>query len=218
MSDTASQFSEHPIPSHQSSSQFSEQPISSDRPASETLASPPSVERRLRLWPGVAIIAVQWIAVTAIRQIYQGTQTEFMAMMFGPMVGAGAVLLWWLFASRLRWIDRLLIPAVCGLAGAAIIFIGDQSIGMMAIILYALPIAISAWVGWLVITYPLNWPIRRAGLVLIFMLVAGYYTLVRMDGVTGTFAATINWRWIPSKEQEFLAARAVPTAKAPKMT
>ena len=110
------------------------------------------MERRLRLWPGVAIIAVQWGAVTAIRQIYQGTQTEFMAMMFGPMVGAGAVLLWWLFASRLRWIDRLLIPAVFAARRGAILFIGDRIDRHDGD--HALRAAdhVTAWVVWLVVS------------------------------------------------------------------
>ncbi len=217
MSETASQFSDQPMPPTRSSStQFSDQPMPPSVSASEALAAPPSIERRLRLWPGVAIIALQWSVVTAIRQIYQGTQTEFMTMMMGPIVGAVAVLLWWLFASRLRWTDRLGIPLVCGLSIGSILVLGDQSMGVMTIMLYTLPILFTAWVVWLVVSFPLGWPIRRAGLMLIFVLTCGYYLLIRLDGVTGQFAATINWRWTPTPEQIFNAERAAAINAAPK--
>jgi outer membrane protein assembly factor BamB len=215
MSDSASQFSEQPLPTTQSSAQFSEQPHPANGRTPADLAVPPSIERRLRLWPGVVIIVLQWGVVTAIRQIFQGTQTEFMAMMFGPIVGMLAIFAWWLFASRLRWTDRLIIPAMFAASIGSILVIGDQSIGMMAVLLYALPIMGTAWIVWLVVSYPLSWPIRRAGVVLIFVLTCGYYTLVRLDGVTGEFAADINWRWVPSTEQKFWAERTVPTPIAP---
>jgi outer membrane protein assembly factor BamB len=211
MSDTPSQFSDRPVPPSKSSTQFSEQPLPETAPLPETSAAAPSVKRRLRLWPGIAIIALQWGVVTAIRQIYQGTQTEFMAMMFGPIVGTVAIFAWWLFASRLRWTDRLLIPALFAASIGWVLIVGDESIGMMAILLYALPIMTTAWIIWLVVSYPLSWPIRRAVVALIFVLTCGYYTLVRMDGVWGEFAATINWRWVPSPEQRFLAERTAPT-------
>jgi outer membrane protein assembly factor BamB len=104
----------------------------------------------------------------------------------------------------------LLIPTALALFIGSILLIGDPSIGMFSIILYTIPLVFTSWIVWLVVSYPLNWPIRRAGLLLILMLECGYFTLIRFDGVTGAFAADINWRWVPSKEQEFLAERAAP--------
>ncbi len=215
MSDTASQFSDQPLPPQQSSStQFSEQPLAQGGPA-EALGEAPSAERRLRLWPGIAIIALQWAAVTGLGLIFPATPIQFMAMFIGPMVGALAILLWWLFASRLRWIDRLLIPAAFILYGASIMVVGHETIGMFGILLYGLPAALTAWIAWLVVSYPLSWPIRRLGLVIVLMVVWSYFTLIRMDGVTGGMSATLNWRWTPTSEEKFLAERINPTATVP---
>ncbi len=227
MSDTKSQFSEQPLPSKQSSTQFSEEPLPSSGPAPDSLASPSSGQRRLRLWPGVAIIAVQWIAVKSIELLTRDTEAEmmgFMAMMFGPMIGAFAMLVWWLFFSRLNWADRVIVPAACILFGASIFIFGDESIGAMSLVLYALPFTLTAWIVWLVValwmvplvrSQPLSWPMCRNGLALLFMGTAVYFSLVRFDGVTGGFVAAINWRWTPTAEDKLLAATsAVDAPKA----
>lgn len=216
MSDTT-QFSEQPLPSHESSTQFSDQPPPSSGPALEPIAAPPSVVRRLRLWPGIVVVALQWAAVTIIGQIFPATPIQFMAMFIGPLVGTLAVLIWWLFFSRLRWADRLLLPVAFGLCGASVLLVGHPSIGMFGILLYGLPAALTAWMAWLVVSYPLPWSIRRAGLLAAFVLVWGYFSLLRMDGVWGGMSATLNWRWMPTSEDTFLAERAAPNVEAPNL-
>jgi outer membrane protein assembly factor BamB len=198
-----------------SSTQISERPAPANAPTPKATAAAPGVERRLRLWPGIAILALQWGVVTALRLAYQGTQTDIMAMMFGPIVGTFAVFMWWSFASRLRWTDRLLIPGAYAASLGSILVIGHDSIGVFGIILYVLPIMTIAWIAGLVVTYPLSWPIRRAVVAVLFVVICGYYTLIRLDGVSGEFAANINWRWVPSTEQKFLAERTAPTPIAP---
>ena len=138
-----------------------------------------------------------------------------MAGFIGPMIGAVLLVLWWLFASRLFWVDRLIVPLALAIYGAAIMFVGHETIGVFGILLFALPTATAVWIGWLVISYPLRWPIRRVGLAVVLMLVAGYFTLIRNDGVTGAFASAIKWRWTPREEDKFLAdhaARELPKA------
>jgi outer membrane protein assembly factor BamB len=222
MSDTQSQFSEQPISSTPSSAQFSDEPLRSGGPALDALASPPSVQRRLRLWPGVVIIAVQWIAVKCIELLTRDTEAEmmgFQAAMFAPMIGALAVLLWWLFFSRLTWPDRVIVPVAMIVFGALVAVLGDPTIGP-ALFFYALPFTMTAWIVWLILALwlvplvrarPLSWPTCRAGLALLFMLTAGYFSLLRFDGVTGGFRAALNWRWTPTAEEAFLAERAAPT-------
>jgi outer membrane protein assembly factor BamB len=215
MSDTKSQFSEQPISAKQAASHLPEQPLAADGSAPGALAASPRVQRRLRLWPGVAIIAIQWGVVKTIGFLKEGEQVEFMSTMLGPMIGGVAIFAWWLFASRLRWTDRLLVPAAFILCIGAIPFLGDPTIGM-AIMLYVLPLTLTSWVVWLVVSMPLNWPIRRAVLLLMLVLECSYFTLIRFDGVTGQFDAAINWRWKPTPEQGFLAERTpLISAKTP---
>ena len=68
----------------------------------------PSVERRLRLWPGVILVALLWFLLTVPGWLAPATKIQFFSMFLGPIAVAAAVTGWWLFASRLRWADRLL--------------------------------------------------------------------------------------------------------------
>jgi outer membrane protein assembly factor BamB len=186
-------------------------------------AAPPVV-RRLRLWPGVVIIALLWPLIKVPGWVAPATFTQFMALFWGPIVGAAAVAAWWLFASRLRWADRLLGLAVFAAAGVATLFLwhpqadrADRGITFMAIIMAALPAATTAWVGWLLLTPFLSWPVRRAGLLAVFLLAWGYFPLLRLDGIDGSFSATYRWRWTPTAEEKFkaeLAARKRRSAPA----
>ena len=207
MSDTQSPFSEQPL--KHSTTQLSEEPIPARQPKSESLTSPPSMQRRLRLWPGVAIFAVQWAIVGTLQLFVSDEPLGFMSMLIGPMIGTVALLAWWVFFSRLSWIDRLGVPAACLGIVALVLLVADQSIKGMPLLFYTLPLAEAFGILWLVASYPLNWllssysvawQVRRAGLLLGLMMVCGYFTLVRFDGVSGAFEASMwnNWRWKPS--------------------
>src|SRR5947207_1635483 len=79
-----------------------------------------NVEPRLRLWPGLLIVAAMWLAILVPRWVAPGTMGHFMAMMWSPMIAAAAIAVWWLFASRLRWTDRILGLLAFGAVGAAV--------------------------------------------------------------------------------------------------
>src|SRR6516162_2766537 len=63
---------------------------------------------RPRLWPALLILAVQWAAKLLAENFWQGEPAYIYAAFYGPMIGAGLLLLWWFFASRVPWRDRLL--------------------------------------------------------------------------------------------------------------
>src|SRR5262245_27947767 len=82
---------------------------------------------RLRLWPGVVIVGLLWL-VRFGASLGEPSIAKFMiGVMIAPMAGTAALILWWLFASRVSWRDRLL---VCGLfaagGGAAAWFCGQN--------------------------------------------------------------------------------------------
>jgi outer membrane protein assembly factor BamB len=143
-----------------------------------------------------------------------GTFTQFLGMFWGPMVGAALVLLWWLAFSRLRWADRLLVPLACAAAGGVAVFLCHESM-KFGLIIFVLPLVTTAWVAWLLVTPFLNWAPRRAGLVAAFLLVWGYSTLVRVDGIDGSFASQRSWRWDLTAEDRFLAEVAGREAGGP---
>ena len=62
----------------------------------------------------------------------------------------------------------------------------------MALVIYALPVVVSAWLGWLVLSFLLPWPVRRAGLLLIFIAVGVGCSLLRIDGMDGEFRRQVQ--------------------------
>lgn len=162
-------------------------------------------EPQLRLWPGVLIIALQWSVVLLSGWLAPGTMAAFMGIMWSPIVGSLLLIVWWLFASRLPVRQRWILFAACAAIGTVAFFISDPTYGFLAMLLYSLPTVTTGWVAWLVVSQRLRWPVRRAGLIVVYLLGWGYFTLLRFDGTTGEFSAEFNYRWKPTAEQKFLA-------------
>lgn len=176
--------------------------------APETLvpeSQPENAVPRVRLWPGLVIIAALW-GVRIWGGSGEGSPGRFFfAFVIAPLIATVGLLLWWLLLSRVRWSDRGLVVGVyVALAGATVAICG-QDFPMMALILYALPVVGSVWVGWLVLSLGMAWPMRRLLLLTSLALAFGAFTLLRVDGMDGAFAATFNWRWTPTPEQKLLA-------------
>jgi outer membrane protein assembly factor BamB len=83
--------------------------------------------------------------------------------------------------------------------------VSRQTFPAMALIMYGLPILASVWVGWLVLTYAVRWPVRRAGLLVVFALLGIGFSLVRVEGMDGSFNAKFSPRWKPTSEDKLLA-------------
>jgi outer membrane protein assembly factor BamB len=153
----------------------------------------------------VVIVAAQALAVQLAKQLAPGTVWLFYAMFMGPMIAAALFAGWWLFASRLPRRDRwLTLAAVAAIGGLAFLTF-HKSMGLMTVIVFALPTVMMAWAIWLLVTPFLGWPARRTGLVVVVALAWGYYALVRLDGIDGSMKADLVYRWIPNSEERFLA-------------
>jgi outer membrane protein assembly factor BamB len=153
------------------------------------------------------ILALQWAARLLAERFWQGEPAFMYAVFYGPMIGASLILVWWLVASRVPWRDRLLMLVVVLVGGAAIVLtdpIGPE-IGGFKIVLYALPIALTAGTLWLLVTPPLRWPWRRLGLVAALFLPLAYFAVLRFDGVSGEMKAAMNMRWSETSEARSLA-------------
>ncbi|HLJ96044.1 MAG TPA: PQQ-binding-like beta-propeller repeat protein [Gemmataceae bacterium] len=159
----------------------------------------------MRLWPGVVIVIAEWLLITVPGWIVPATFTHFITMMWGPVLAVLALAVWWVLASRLRWTDRWLGLLACAAAGAAAYPFFNSGFGLFGVAIYALPVVTTAWVLWLVLTPLLRWPVRRVGLVVVFVLAWGYFTLLRFEGIDGNMSATFQYRWRPTAEQRFLA-------------
>ena len=105
----------------------------------------------LRLWPGVAAVALQWLVMFGLPVFFpeQGG-TAFLAGVAGALV----VLLWWIFFSRAPWLERIAAVAIMMGAVAVTSRLVHESIanGMMGFMLYvyAAPVLTLALVAWAV--------------------------------------------------------------------
>src|SRR5215472_1666665 len=130
--------------------------VSPTSPSSAPLSSPGSADvsrpRRMRLWPGVLIIVLEWLLITVPGLVVPATMTHFMSIFWGPVLAMVALTAWWFFASRLPWTDRWLVPLACLAAAAAAWPFFHPSFSLFGVAIYGLPVATTAWVLWLLLT------------------------------------------------------------------
>jgi outer membrane protein assembly factor BamB len=173
----------------------------------------PASRKPLRLWPGVAIVVVQWLIRFGIPLIATdgqlvGVETTLFTVAAGP-AGLLAILLWWLFFSRARWSERLGAIGMMIAAGLVTRPLTHPSIqngfqGMMFVV-YAVPPTLSlALVAWAAASRRLAEGPRRAALVAAMLLGCGVWMLARTNGVFGGLA-DLEWRWTPTAEERLLA-------------
>ncbi|MDA8019660.1 MAG: PQQ-binding-like beta-propeller repeat protein [Thermoanaerobaculia bacterium] len=169
-----------------------------DRPA----AAPPN----LRLWPGVVLVALQWLGRFIVPFFLPD------AMPYGVM-GALAlgllVVLWWVFLSRAprgeRWGGLLLmVAAMFGFQHLVDPSIATGMMGMMFPI-YALPGLCLALVVWAVLTRNIVGRARLVTLALTIFGAFGVWTLVRTGGFSGDLDHEFAWRWAESHEDRVVA-------------
>lgn len=175
-----------------------------------TLPATSSSPRPLRLWPALIIIAIQLGMIFIPSWIAPGDYVAFMSMFYAPFVGGGLLALWWLFFSRAPWFDRFLVLTVAVVVGLAMTKIADKTMPF-GLLLYGVPTICTVWVVWLVITRGMPWPSRRIGLLCVLLLTWGYFGLIRLDGIEGNMKSAISWRWVPTAEERFLAAKQART-------
>ena len=125
-------------------------------------------ERKLRLWPAIAIVLVQWVVYSTKSFLPPGTTIQMTAIMWVPMLVGLGIVIWWLAASRAPWRERGL-GLLAWLAAAAItVPFYHASFRAIGTLIYAVPVVATTWVAWLLVSGSMRWPIRRAGLALMW--------------------------------------------------
>ena len=182
----------------------------SSEPISESQSPLQGPTTSLRLWPGIVIVACLWLI-----QIWSVTgEFALIKFMLGKMISPIAttlgLVIWWLFATRLRWTDRRLSICVLAIVAIATPLIAGSNFPAMAMMIYALPVLSTVWVTWLVLSIPLTWPVREYGLACLFVLIGAVCSMLRLDGMDGSFAAEFHWRWEPTGEARLLSELSTP--------
>jgi outer membrane protein assembly factor BamB len=162
--------------------------------------------RPLRLWPGVAL-AVLLVLAKAVVPAFAPFATPYTVI-----AGVGlalAIAIWWLFFSRAPWTERLGAVALI----AVVMFITFRFLhvsiraGMMGYMfaVFATPLIAVALVAWAAAARNLAVGPRRIALVVVVLLAAGGWTLVRTEGFDGYIDHEFALRWTPTPEQRLLA-------------
>jgi outer membrane protein assembly factor BamB len=167
----------------------------------------------LRLWPGVAAALLLWLVRFGVPLVKPG---EVIIPIFGSLIGAVLIVLWWAFLSRAPWRERvgaiLLIAAALALTPRIL----DKSIatammGMM-FLFYALPVVATALVLWAVATRRVTGALRWATMIATVVVACAAFTMLRANGISGDGVADFAWRWSKTPEQRLVAQTILPPA------
>jgi outer membrane protein assembly factor BamB len=168
----------------------------------------------LRLWPGVAGVAILLIMMFVVPAVVPDSGA---IGFLGGLAAGLIVLLWWLFFSRARWSERLLVLAF--MVGAAfvtkrLIHVSIEN-GGMGFLFYAwvVPALAVALVLWAVAARRLEGGARFTSMVVAIVLGCATLTLIRTGGMSGGAGPDLHWRWTPTPEELLLAGKA-PSASS----
>ena len=172
--------------------------------------------RPLRLWPGFIGAAIV-VAGLGLAPLVYRPAAEYGQI--AGMIGAFVTLVWWLFFSRARWVERLGALAAMAVAVAAFRPLADPTItgGAMGLLQYALSVPAMGLglVAWAAAARGLAARARLATLPIAMVVAAGSLLLLRTNGIGGGTMFDLRWRWEPTAEQRLLAETKDDPATAP---
>ena len=159
----------------------------------------------LRLWPGIAAAALLLVLRFGVKVVVPDF-AGFAVGMMSSFAALFAIVVWWLFFSRARWIDRAGGLAMLAAAVGVTLLIGHESIGLFWLFAYGIPSFAAAFVAGIVAGRRLADGPRRVGLAAALLLVSGIWVVLRTEGVSGDHFLVFSWRWTASPEERLLAS------------
>ena len=161
---------------------------------------------RLRLWPGVALVLLQW-GVRFGWPLVDPDAGPF-AMLGGMVLWLG-VILWWGFFSRAprgtRAIGAVLLLVV-PIASRWAFHPSFATAGMGILnLIYLVPVLCLAFVVWAAIAGRRAGGVRVGGMFAVILLACLPWALTRIDGVSTLGHTEFAWRWTPTAEERLLA-------------
>lgn len=169
--------------------------------------------RPLRLWPGIAIVALVWLTRVAAPLVGVSPWTEFLLRILGGFAGALAVLIWWLAFSRASWSERAGVVAAVVAVLAATLALGDPSM-LVWVLWYAAPVLSLALVVGAVVGRTLSDRKRLLVMAVAVVLPGAAAQVLRISGSAGHGAAAFAWRWTETPEQRLLGRSDEPRETA----
>lgn len=179
--------------------------VNQEKPARRSLG-----KGGLRLWP-LAVIVVIFAAFVTFAPLLpiDMEMGPTLRVMFGAMLSALLIFVWWLVGSRARWSERLGVVLLVPPSIIATHALVDPSIaggaqGMMAY-MFGFATFAFAIAAWALLENRVNGNARYLALVASFVVVGAAPLLaIRTPGVHGG-GFDIHWRWTPTPEEILLA-------------
>ena len=169
------------------------------------------------LWPGVVIVLL--VASYVIPLLFP---EAFLYGLLGALVGALAVLVWWLFFSRRPWSERvgaLILMALAVVATKPWLHVSIATAGMGNLFyIQAIPLMSLAFVVWAYLARGVSGGARWASMIATLLSACGVWTLLRTGGVSGDGVSDFAWRWSRTPEERLLAQARSEIAKVPEPT
>lgn len=166
----------------------------------------PTPRKPLRVWPGVVLVVVQWLAWLVVPFFLPD---YILPALMATALCALAVVLWWLIFSRAPWYERvgaliLIVLAVIVTKRIVHVSIATGSMGFLLFVM-AIPVMSLALVASAVISRRLSAGRRRAVIAAGILIACGVFTILRTAGATGDFKNDFHWRWSKTPEERLLA-------------
>ena len=161
---------------------------------------------KIRVWPALAILVVQF-AAAQILSVFGSTDIHSaVSLAVVPLTAAVLLLIWWLFASRVPVLDRLIGLL---LAGGALWGVSHSRGAML--LAFAVPAMTTSLVLTLALTSRLRWVAARWVAVTCVLGCAGLFMALRVDEIGSGLAPVVSWRWSPTKAE---SSAAIPVPEA----
>ena len=161
---------------------------------------------RLRVWPALVILLLQFIASQIVSAFGSTNIHSAIGLAVVPISAAVLLALWWLALSRAPILDRIL-----GLLLLAVtIWCVKYSRGTM-LLTFAVPAMTTGLVLILALTSRLRWAVVRWVTVAYVLGCAGVFVSLRVDEIGSGLAPVLSWRWSPTEVE---SSAAIPVLKA----
>jgi outer membrane protein assembly factor BamB len=168
---------------------------------------------KVRLWPGLVIVALINILAVVPGMLRPLSMFHFASLAVGLVLGPVAIAGWWIVAARVhgrdRWLFPLLLVVPTVLLGATVL--RDS---LMCLLLFPWPLAAILWVLGLAATFRFPTTFRRRVLGVMLLAFWGVTALVRFDGISASGMPNMRWFWKPTAEAQFLAGHVTRHAAA----
>ena len=159
----------------------------------------PATSGKLRLWPAWLIAVAQAIALILTVAPSIQNVIRFIFMMAGPLLAGLLFSVWLLFASRLRWRERIGLAAAGVVSPAVAFFLSVHEAALQTTMFcYGVPLAIFLVTGALTVFERRQQRTILAALVLSLGWLI--FPLLRNEGFDGSYYPEFSWRWGPQHE------------------